>query len=112
MLKATFATFIPVAIFYLALGILNLKDMRWRREIQKRNRRSPLTKSMLRSPGESLRNEIDELEVDHRAFLMLALSFPFIVLSFGYLKPYLSTFRYGIGSCTRRQQLLFLYFGR
>ena len=83
MLKATFATFIPVVIFYLALGILNLKDMRWRRDIQKRNRRSPLTKSMLRSPGESLRNEIDELEVDHRAFLMLALSFPFIVLSFG-----------------------------
>lgn len=86
MFQSATALIIPFAVLYLVLGIMEFANIRWRHAIRKRNRRSPLTKNMLRTPGESLRKEIEELEVDHRAFLALIFALPFILLSFTLLQ--------------------------
>lgn len=90
MLKSIIAAIIPFAVFYLFLGLMAFANICWQHKVRRRNRRSPLTKNMLRTPGESLRREIDELEIDHRAFLALAFAFPFILLSFTLFQVLLS----------------------
>ena len=56
---------IPLAILVATLGVMYLVLQFWQHKIQRRNRRSPLTTNMLRSPAETLRSEVEELEQEN-----------------------------------------------
>lgn len=55
----------------------------WLHKFKKRGKRSPLTGELLRSPGESLREQIDELNYDIDALLLLSVILP--LSSYSYL---------------------------
>ncbi len=86
MFESAIALTIPFAVMLLVIGMTELANTYRQRLIRKRNRRTPLTKSMLRAPGDTLRKEIDELAVDQGAFLALVFAMPFILLSFTLLQ--------------------------
>lgn len=64
----------PVAVFMVAVRL-------WQRRIEKRNRRSPLTRSMLRAPGESLRNGIEELWIETNFLVLMSFMTQFFFFS-------------------------------
>jgi len=74
-----FIGLIPVAIVLLTLGgtfaIIKFNEFR------KRGKRSPLTAQLLRSPGETLRGQIDELTSDLAFYSMSAPVFPLFMYS-------------------------------
>ena len=53
----------------------------WKRWFRNRNRRSPLTSELLRSPGYGLQEKIEEMSVDIDAYLILMTIMP--MLSYG-----------------------------
>ena len=65
------ATLVPLIIwlvpFFLLLGVLNF----WRTYLDKQNKRSPLSQNLLRSPGESLRKKIEDINWDLAAIRTL-----------------------------------------
>lgn len=61
---------IPSVILFLAIWIPVFWIERWR-DFNERKKRSPLTTQLLRSPGESLRRELDDLNIDIALFLAL-----------------------------------------
>lgn len=65
---------IPVATFIVAFSL-------WQRSVDKRNRRSPLTRSMLRAPGESLRNGIEDLQIEINFLVLISFMTPFFFFS-------------------------------
>jgi len=60
----------------LAIGFLL-----WRKRQQRAEKRSPITKDLLRSPGHSLREQIDELADDIGVEVMALAVFPVLVLA-------------------------------
>lgn len=72
-------TFIPFAIFLgLFIFIFLLVQAH---KFSKRGRKSPLTKQLLRSPGDSLRYQIEKLSEDIIYYLMIILFFPLFLYS-------------------------------
>ena len=67
-------------LFFSAAALLG-GILLWKRQVIKRNRRSPLTQKLLRSPGEMLRARILELdfEIDSTAFMFIVM--PFLIYS-------------------------------
>lgn len=66
--------FIP---FFFILGILYL----WRTYLDKQNKRSPLSQNLLRSPGESLREQIEDITWDIAAYLTILPAIPLFIYS-------------------------------
>ena len=69
----------PLVIILATIGILFVVFHWWRSKIRKRNRRSPLTRKMLRSPGESLRNEIEELDAENNFLIVMTIMAPILL---------------------------------
>ena len=68
---------IPVLCFFgpMALCYAAMSYIRWRQK----DRRSPLTRDLLRGPGESLRREIEDLNADLSASLAMIVSYPLLM---------------------------------
>lgn len=75
---------IVVLIFLIISGLLYFFKLR------KKGRKSPLTRELLRSPGESLRIEIENLNLDIVFYLMALFIFPIIIFA-----TYLSQIYFG-----------------
>jgi len=75
------ATLVPLIIwlvpFFLLLGILNF----WRTYLDKQNKRSPLSQNLLRSPGESLRKKIEDINGDLASYLAILPTMPLFMFS-------------------------------
>lgn len=78
-----FLSFVPVALMFLSFGagMLLLKLY----NLNKRSRRNPLTRNLLRSPGQSLHREIDNLSEEINSYLTFIFFFP--VLLYGMYVP-------------------------
>ena len=70
--------FLPIAIvfvfFALAIGSLAVA-----RRVQRRERRTPLTRDLLRNPGESLREQVDDLGLDLSFYPLMLIAVPLLV---------------------------------
>ena len=77
----TLYSFIPVGIVVLAFLVLWFAVNLRKRRFLKLNRRSPLTRNMLRTPGESLRSEIEEIKFDNNCLATIYLISPFLMYS-------------------------------
>jgi hypothetical protein len=70
--------FLPVALvfvsFSLAIGLLAVA-----RRIQRRERRTPLTRDLLRNPGESLREQVDDLGMDLSFYPLMLMAVPLLL---------------------------------
>ncbi len=77
----TFFQFIPVVLFFIpALGILGLIKYRdWK--FYKAGRRNPLTSDLLRGPGETLRERLDEINSDILWNVTILFSMPTLLYS-------------------------------
>ena len=54
----------------------------WLHQFTKRGKRSPLTGELLRSPGESLRAQIDDLNYDINGFMLLPVVIPLALYAY------------------------------
>ena len=59
-----YSTLIVVVVVLVVAGVMCFAKWRLDQKIRRRNRRTPLTRNMLRTPGETLRSELAELELD------------------------------------------------
>lgn len=66
---------IVVVIFFVIIGLLYFFNLR------KKRRKSPLTRELLRSPGESLRIESENLTLDIVFYFMMLFLFPIMIFS-------------------------------
>ena len=76
-----FAQLIPVIIFFAVFGLLYLTTRILILQNRRKSRRSPFTDNFLRSPGESLRSRLDEINDDLNANLVSAFILPLIFYS-------------------------------
>jgi hypothetical protein len=76
---AWWLSFLPLFFIFTGLAILYLAVhwMRWR--VSRRGKRPPFTKNMLRSPGESLQRQVDEINLDLFGQLLMVMFLPAIV---------------------------------
>ncbi len=93
---------LPAAAMAVAMIIPILLVKRWRGDQERSLRKSPLTRELLRSPGHSLRQKIDEVEEDLYSSLAILLIAPFALISMHVCDSYYrgtpeSIFRYAIG---------------
>lgn len=73
---------LPIGIFFLSFFLLVGSLFLWRWIDQRRNRRrSPLTRGLLRGPGESLREQIDDATLDLFAYLTVVPAMPLMMYS-------------------------------
>lgn len=74
-----FSSFIPVIIFvvtaFIVIVLLHFYNL------TKKGRKNPLTNKLLRSPGESLRSQIDELSDEINYYLTILISIPFVIFT-------------------------------
>lgn len=74
-----FSSFIPVVIFvvtaFIVIVLLHFYNL------TKKGRKNPLTNKLLRSPGESLRSQIDELSDEINYYLTILISIPFVIFT-------------------------------
>ena len=82
---------LPLAIILATMGIMFLVFQIWRHKVQKRNSRSPLTRKMLRSPGETLREEIEELDTESTFVVIMTFMAPFLIYSITLSQIYFSS---------------------
>ena len=75
---------IPGVIFIFFFGFFNFL------KLKKRGRKSPLTRELLRGPGESLRHQITEIDDDVDLYLFMIFVLPFLMYS-----SYLSQIYFG-----------------
>jgi len=75
----TVSSFIPILLILSALGITYVV-LHFYKQSQK-GRRNPLTRDLLRSPGESLRTQSDDLTFDIVYYLILIIFVPFMMYS-------------------------------
>jgi len=71
-------TLLPAALILGSMCIVAFPSL-WLSRLKTRGKRSPLTRDLLRSPGESLRQQLDEINVDIDACLFMSV---FVPLSF------------------------------
>lgn len=81
MLDLLIPILVPSLIMLATTGIMFLVFEWWRNRVRKRNRRSPLTRKMLRSPGETLRTEIEELDAENTFVILMTIMGPFLLYS-------------------------------
>jgi hypothetical protein len=81
MLDLLIPILVPLVVLGATTGIMLLVLEWWRNKIRKRNRRSPLTRKMLRSPGETLRTEIEELDAENTFVIIMTFMGPFLLYS-------------------------------
>ena len=73
--------FVPTLIMLASLILLVLFLGTWRKRSKHFQGRSPLTRDLLRSPGESLRNKIDDLNFDITIYLAFTPLLPLLFYS-------------------------------
>ena len=73
-----FAQLIPFIIFFAVFGLLYLTTLVLIQYNKRKKRRSPFTDIFLRSPGESLRSRLDDINVELNVTLVSAFIFPLI----------------------------------
>lgn len=83
ILASTLPTIVLVVGVAVAIGMV----MHWRRSL--RHRRSPLTETLLRSPGESLRQQIDDLDSEAIFLMLFAAVTPLLFVSVHLSESYL-----------------------
>jgi Nuclease-related domain len=93
----------PVAAIAVAIIIPIVLVSRWRRSQKRLLRKSPLTRELLRSPGHSLSQEIDEVEEDLSNSITVLFVVPFALISIHVCDSYYrgtpeSFFRYAVGA--------------
>ena len=71
----------PIAALVLAMAIPFVIVYRWRGGQERSLRKSPLTRELLRSPGHSLRQEIDEVAGDLYSSLAMLMIAPFALIA-------------------------------
>jgi hypothetical protein len=79
-LREIWSAALPLVLIVLFF-ILPLYLLLWLRKLQRRNRRSPLTAKLLRGPGETLCQQLAEVQWDFSGYLAGLLTFPFLMLS-------------------------------
>jgi hypothetical protein len=80
-LNTRFAQFIPLIIILVVLGLLYLVTQVLIAHNRRKNRRSPFTDNFFRSPGETLRNRLDDINVELNLSLVSAFVLPLIFYS-------------------------------
>lgn len=86
IMKFLLVLVIPVLCFFgpMALSYSAILYTRWRQK----SRISPLTRDLLRSPGESLRREIEDLDTEVSASLAMAVSYPLLMCALCFSQMY------------------------
>lgn len=74
-MKQLIITIFPAALILLPMCIVAFPSL-WLSRLKIRGKRSPLTRDLLRSPGESLRQQIDEINVDVDVCLFMSAFVP------------------------------------
>ena len=85
------------------------------RQRQRKQKRSPLSRDLLRSPGESLRKKLNDLDWDMAGYLVLLPTIPFVIYSIHLTQSYLlgrpeSILRFTFSVATGVLAWLFLFF--
>lgn len=70
---------IPVVIFLSTAGAIFVLVHLFK--FSKKGRRNPLTSQLLRSPGESLRSQIEDLSIDVNSYLTVLFFLPFVIFA-------------------------------
>lgn len=73
-------TFIPLIIYLGFILLVLIFSYLWKK-FSSTGRRNPLTSQLLRSPGESLRDKIEDLTIDIEAYLVLVFCAPLFIYS-------------------------------
>lgn len=68
-------TLIPAILVLGSMSIVAFPSL-WLSRLKTRGKRSPLTRDLLRSPGDSLRQQIDEINIDIDAYLLVSVIIP------------------------------------
>ncbi len=68
-------TLLPAAIVLVPMCIVAFPSL-WLSRLKIRGKRSPLTRDLLRSPGESLRQQIEDINIDINAYLLVSVIAP------------------------------------
>lgn len=70
--------FLPILIMFLCFAFL-VGLLGFAKKIHRRGRRNPLTSDLLRNPGESLRNQIDEASIDLEGYALALVIVPSVL---------------------------------
>ncbi len=71
---------VPLVLMLICF-VVPIQVLIWLRGLERRNRRSPLTAKLLRGPGETIRRELADIQLDLNAYVGTLFAFPFFVLS-------------------------------
>ena len=82
-----FSFLIPLAIILIIYFFIIV--LSWFLKRTRRGKRNPLTIQLLRSPGESLRSQIEDLSYDANSYLMLMFFMPFVIFAIYLSQTYL-----------------------
>lgn len=80
----------PIGVVVLGVGIMYVCVTEWLFLQRRRRQRSPLTRGLLRGPGESLQNVLDDLSMNMTAFFFVAWAGPIVVFSIHLSLSYLA----------------------
>ncbi len=70
---------IPSILFVATFAIMFAAISCWGYFVRKRNRRSPLTRNLLRSPGETLRSQLEKIDQETDYFLIVSIFTPLLM---------------------------------
>ena len=87
-MNAVIVRTLPVVIFIAGLAATMAVVIIWRRKL--RHRRNPLTTKLLRAPGESLRQQIDDLNLDIYGWLLFTGIIPYFIVSLHLFESYVA----------------------
>lgn len=87
-MASAFLGSIPVAAV-LGLMFAAYSIVLWRKSVRERRRRNPLTRKLMRSPGASLRKEVDDLTLEIAYCLLLAAYGPLLMYTVHLTQSYL-----------------------
>ena len=76
-----FLEILPIAVLYILISVFRLK---------KKSKRSPLTRDLLRSPGQSLRDKLDEINDSITEYIVAMFIVPIVVFAYFITQPSLS----------------------
>jgi hypothetical protein len=80
-MKSLIASLLVLAVWILPLVILLLATVLARRWFHRRDRRNPLTKGLLRGPGHTLREQLEDLQTDLLAYMAVGSAMPVVALA-------------------------------
>lgn len=79
MLLSLLSAALPSLLIVIGMVMVTATIFWWKRTLDHQSRRSPLTKDLLRSPGQSLREKLQDLEIDIALRLMGMLGIPLLL---------------------------------